>query len=634
MQRHDPASVLTHFTQPYSGNGCGRTRTISSLITTLVLLILGALFIHYGHWHRPLEYDEFVTVEFYTWAGVQNTGEGGPLRRVADFHALQQPSLVQWVMGGYRSLGVWKEPNNHVVNSFLINSSLAVGPAREWIVRLPALFGAMLFATVLAYLCHRVLGWHLAAPCVAILALACPYITTFGQTARGYSVMLALQALQVACAYRLPRFQTSILTGASCVTIALLTVMNTVHMAIDWLVPLYLTLWFFPPHDAPAPVSTRPHHSRTWHANLTIQLLVILAVGGVFLMDRLPYVFSSFRQYGIPLSHDAGFWSTAQQIVAYLFPTLLWKIMGCAGMIGAVGMLFSSSATYRFLGILTCLTVGLSLLHFALTQKFPYARTCGYILPLLWLGSAFMAESTLRLIAPTWLKRLTCMALYSVLLVSAVPAMIRDVQALDQSYITEFLQVLEQAHHASTEPPLVLLPEGPSYILKKHLPPTWLAHEMSLQPRERARLFVLTYGSQRSIAMQMGRSAHPVRQAVQWPMHLPMVTAGRYGLLRFTGQIVRLERVERPAQALTIWYPNPEQLGFAVQPVYNLLAQSGVPYISRQRFLYTKLDFFSQLYAIELLANSEDEFERIRGVVSQVLRHFGGSAVVFVPHET
>src|SRR5262245_30301614 len=83
---------------------------------------------------RPLQCDEQITVEYYSWAGLTPEGEPHSLRRADDYRTLPQVEPRQLGMGIYRSLGVWTEPNNHVLNSLLVNFAIAPGKPDERMV--------------------------------------------------------------------------------------------------------------------------------------------------------------------------------------------------------------------------------------------------------------------------------------------------------------------------------------------------------------------------------------------------------------------------------------------------------------------------------------------------------------------
>jgi hypothetical protein len=125
---------------------------------------LAALLLGLGWWRlqspdlrRPFEVDELLTIRYYTWAGVGPSGELRRLEHIFDFYSLPTPTAGQLAMGLHCSAGRWPEPNNHIVNSLLVDAALALGPRDERSARAPALLGGLVFAGALYYLCGQVL---------------------------------------------------------------------------------------------------------------------------------------------------------------------------------------------------------------------------------------------------------------------------------------------------------------------------------------------------------------------------------------------------------------------------------------------------------------------------------------------
>ncbi len=102
-------------------------------------------------------------------------------------------------------------------------------------------------------------------------------------------------------------------------------------MAVDWVLPAYLLFiavpGLFGPRDSAVDAAVQ-------RKNLVIQLLVVGLVAATFFMDRLPYLFSSMRQYGVPFRDVAEFPRLALGHLRYLFPTTAWAafaLLGCLG---------------------------------------------------------------------------------------------------------------------------------------------------------------------------------------------------------------------------------------------------------------------------------------------------------------
>src|SRR5262249_3584198 len=112
---------------------------------------------------EPLLWDEILSLENYSWVTFQSNGLPKHADRVEELLHVQRPNLLQLVAGLYRAVSVWREPNDHVVYSVLVNLSTALSPGSEIAVRFPAWVGALVFAAALAWLAWRS-GHRLAWP--------------------------------------------------------------------------------------------------------------------------------------------------------------------------------------------------------------------------------------------------------------------------------------------------------------------------------------------------------------------------------------------------------------------------------------------------------------------------------------
>ncbi|HEX5271081.1 MAG TPA: hypothetical protein VFW33_11360, partial [Gemmataceae bacterium] len=280
---------------------------------------------------RPLNEDELITLRYYTWAGVRPDGEPRELRRREDVERLGRPGMRELALGAYCSFGRWAEPNNHVVNSGLINLTLTSCHPFEAAVRIPALVGAVLLALLAGAICYWVFPARSAVPLVAACAFWHPYVLRYSQEARGYSWMLALQLLLVACFVRLLRSPTSLLWGFLTATVAALSFMNVLTMSLYWVFPAYLVMlavavWGW----------LRGTGECALRVNLAVQIAAVGAVGLVFLLDRLPFVVSSTQQYGLTFQGAGEYAARLRETADYLFPSAGWKLFAVAGLAGLI----------------------------------------------------------------------------------------------------------------------------------------------------------------------------------------------------------------------------------------------------------------------------------------------------------
>ncbi len=338
----------------------------AALVCALVLGAFGYMRLVEPRMHAPPDEDEGMTLAYYTWAGTDS--EGFP-RRV-DLKNPPRPTMRNLVIGMFCSLGRWPEPNNHIVNSFLVNFSYAAVGDKLLALRLPALIGALVFAGALSGLALRRLRWTAAAPALALAAFAIPYVHFYSQQSRGYSWMLALQALLLGALCRLGRRPRSAFWGVACVALSVMTFMNIVSMALDWLVPVYGLFLLLPRLLLDA--SSGRDEARALRRNLLLQALAIGAIGGVFFMDRLPFVVSSMRQYGNEWTTWSDFAALSGEIFGYLFPSVAWSVLAVCGLVGAV-LAWRDRAARPLLAV-CWLSVAVSFAHFLAARRFPYVQ--------------------------------------------------------------------------------------------------------------------------------------------------------------------------------------------------------------------------------------------------------------------
>ncbi len=355
-------------------------------LTLLILLATVGFRLSGNDMRRPLRGDELTSIRYYTWASLTPEGAHHTLRRADDLRDLPRPSLKHFVLGLYCGLGRWPEPNNHVVNSVLMNVALALGPRSALVARLPAFVGAIGFAILLYVACVQFVDSLAAAPLAVALALWSDYLFFNSQVGRGYSWMISLELVMILLASPLARWPSSIILGASCASIAILGFMNVISLSVDFIVPFYLTMLIFPPKIRLNSEEWVDGDQATLRRNLVVQCLAIGAVGLIFLVDRLPAVVSSANLYGVTFRSMAELRDAFRQVLDELLPN--WQLRVLAGL-GLVGLwLPDRPPSCRFLSRLAAVTLFVSAAHFLASGRLPFGRVCGYVLPFLFLGFA------------------------------------------------------------------------------------------------------------------------------------------------------------------------------------------------------------------------------------------------------
>jgi hypothetical protein len=532
-------------------------------------------------------------------------------------------------MGIYRSLGVWTEPNNHVLHSFLVNFAIAPGKPDERTVRIPALSGAVLASILAFWVCRRAFGWTLAAPLAAVLIFCIPYMVQYSQEARGYSWMIALVFLQLGLMYRLAHQPESILWGTACAVTAILAFTNVVNLALDWLFPLYLAFLIAPP----TPAGAQPFSSekkRLWRRNLLTQLLAIGGVGTVFLIDRFPAVYSSMHQYGIPFTGFTDYLDLLFHTVNSLFPGLIWQTVAVLGLAGMMMMLFVR--TYRPLSTVVMLTLATNLIHFWITKKIPYERTCGYLVPLTVIGSCYLAEAVLSRIQSTVWRNVVYVALSASTVGLAVLSL--NCSASYDVRMAVIPQLISEHEGLAQTPSYAILPPGAD-TLRSILPKAWIDPGDPLPDNGEVNLVCFLTGQEgRALMMEEGISQRTLWRHLDYlPQHQTRSASNcRLVWQRMSVIPLRFEMAApKSLPCLIVWWPSPDRLGLDGRVVREHLARFEVPYLQHTARVPAKLSFFGRLSALEFLPQSTNEAEKTMAMVKEGMKRFGGSAWLIRP---
>lgn len=610
----------TASTAPTRSQGAASWPFLGSLALILMLVAgLAAWRWQSSVYDRQLAYDEVLSVEAYTWAGLAPDGANRTFRRLEDLRALDRPSARLLAMGIHRSLGIWREPNNHVLHSLLLNAALIRGAADWRSIRIPALLGAVVFATALFWLCWAQLGWREVAVPLALVGFSLPFLVQYGAEARGYSWMLALQSLTLSAAIGLSRRPASPLASAWFAGTLILLVMNTLSLLADWVLPLVLCLLIWSP--------TVPQLDRTqrqeWFRGLSVAGLVVAAALSVFLMDRLAAILSSSQQYGTPFHGLQEFVGLLGSVTNYLLPGLTWKLVGVVGMFGW-GLLLSSPK-HRWLGSCCWLVLAVSLIHFFATHRVPYERVCAFIWPPLLLGVGYTAQGILTMPAPSWKwptrigVALSCLWLTCTWMV----------------HLPETPNLEAALRDQQKTPTLAFLPPR-DYWLEKQLPAEWLTSHDDLTPGP-MRLAILGVGpGLRGPGLILTNASGGDTAPRKFPLLPSGTSVADHELFLLNGELLRLPdldpfRVRFPT--LVAWRPNPLRVGLNGEGVLKLAARTGIPFVRRIRRIPAKLDFFGQLHSIEFVISHPEQYREVRDLVLSHQSRYEGDCWVWTPEK-
>ena len=286
--------------------------------------------------------------------------------------------------------------------------------------------------------------------------------------------------------------------------------------------------------------------------------------------------------------------TTCQFLQASLFPNPIWALVGVAGVVGWCFM-WRDTRT-RHLGAVCILSASISLAHFAATQKLPYARTCGYFLPLVTLGATHLAELGLRRVA----DRLQPILVGAAVIGIALLVMIQH--ATLRSAVSELVGYKQGLQHefVNERPYITSLDQDQGWTRLRHVPPWYLTVFDSLDRIETATHlgFLVTVGDPRSMSWAGGAN---------WPkVELPD------RVLEVSPAAVRDVQDERPPTrfpALIVWVLAPDR-----QEIRNELLRAAfdglnVDRVVHRRILFTKWEFVNQVYALELLIKNPADYQ-------------------------
>jgi hypothetical protein len=582
-----------------------RREAFAYTAAALIIGLFAVLFVQDRRFVESLAWDEWLTVEWYTWVGVTEAGEHRPVRRMEDFEALPAPSLRNLAIGFYCALGRWPEPNNHVVHSALVNLALA-GRRTVAMTRVPALVGAMIFGLVMFVVCWSTVGWHAAAFPVLVLALGWPYTVSFAMNARGYTWALALQALWLLLALKALRQPRSIATGATMAAFAVASFVNVVSSAIMWVAPAYIALWMAKPEqDGP--------DRNAWRMNLKIQMLAIGAVGSLFVLDRLPALYSSSQQYGTPFGSTAQALGGLREVGLTFFPSLAWMVLGTLAVVGiAAGWNHSIG---RIVAYMAAVIAIVDCLYILLSARFPYPRVMFHVIPIVLLGVGLAIEAVAaRTVRPHALW-LSASATGIALLFAAVAQPAAGRPTDEQREFIEGIATRTRLGGVLTYP---VFGRGFDVVAGGHVTPrAWLDIDSRIPVGTPLQL---VFFSRRA----PDGSGEPGSVA---PASLDP---------RFNAALIQGQTHTWPNHALTeemrvfFWYPDPERLSASGDSAVAPVAASRLRYFTVSTRRVVKMDVYSRLFAVIVIADSGEEARVADTALGKALEGFGGNIVVFV----
>ena len=605
---------------------------IRAICWTTAVVVIG-LYVGVRASHRDLdrtfEWDELTTLRYFTWAGVEPTGEPRPLAHIDEIRGLDRPGPREFGIGLYCSLGRWPEPGNHVVHSVLSNLTLGLFGPSEASLRSAALGGAFAFGLSLAWLLIETFRWRFAAPLALILALWNPFVWRYSVTARGYTWLFALQVLLLVWLLRLPRRPAAILATTMAVATAVLCFMNHITMAAYWVLPVYAAFWVLAPDSSGRSGALTAAERSAWRRNLLIQVLIIAALAGLFIVDRLPYIYASSG--GAEIDRGGGVRSLpgiAQGIGSNLFPGVMWKVVAICGLLGL--LLAPRHSARRTILAIAVIGGAVGVAHYVLSGRTPPARILAWMIPVVLIGVAGLVDGLVR-----WLPspRIRIWASLASVAVGVVIAGIGFKGLSSSTAVAGLVRTLGEQVQAENGRTVVLFDKRVGPMVPLYLPQSWDGIERP--PAEgAARLLIALretpwYG--RKLATRNQSHVVDPWEPLGWPEVEELEISGDYHLFESGGRVTTFPDEAQHPRGLVFWYPAVDSVAVRPQGVLQHLEDFSLRYMVVKVPFWAKMEVFFRLGCLVFPADSPGELAEIEKAVTAGLERFGGEVRMFVP---
>jgi hypothetical protein len=609
------------------------------LLATVVLIQLRGPYIR-----RSFEFDELITLRYYTAAGINPDGRQKTLERIEDIRSIGRIGIKEFCIGAYCSFGRWNDANNHILNSFLMNCTFLFLPCSEQSSRIPAMAGLVLFAAATFFLIFRIFRCKWLAPLGLMLAVTLPYSMRFSQTSRGYLWMLCLQTLLLIALYRSWRNPASKRWVIASSSIAVVSIMNIISTVTFIVLPVYLSMAitaFVFRRTGPFSMTA----GKTQQVNIFCQVFFISALCSVFFMDRLPYLASllgvsgaSFYKAGDGFNGAGGFFSLGGQILQGLFPSVFWKIFGLIGMTGLVLGCRSRRRRTFFISLSGILTVPIVVIQAIATHQFGYERTYGFFMNYALIGFIIFCKDLVTAVSGPARKPLLA-GLYVILgiLLSYSYLHLSQVQKKWQDTWCGFLKKLPAVELPEADANLGIISwnTGAQAPESLYFPKNWHETDFELQAGQHANIALLITKSEEFGWHISFRDIYHLDRTLELPAmddHTVLDVGNSYRVVNYPGRCHALtDSLPKSGDIFVIWYIDPASQVVTSKKLLEHLARYGLRYFRQQIRYQAKLSVFGRITDIVLFSENEKEFATVLEMIRASSADFGGKAIAFVP---
>jgi len=422
-------------------------------------------------------------------------------------------------------------------------------------------------------------------------------------------MVLALQTLFLIFAFLLARRPESIGRAAGMAAAAAGCFVNVVSLALDWVFAVYLALYLVP----------LTADRRTWRRNIGAQLFALAAVFAVFVLDRLVAIVLASQRFGVTLSSAGEFVEWVIHTSDFLFPSWAWFGVLAGGVAGIV--LMGLGRQYRGFAFLVGLVLLVNVVHFAAAKRCPYPRVCGYCLPLVVIGMAYLLQRGMLAVRAAWWRIPMLSAFAAILIGSGVAS--RETKASNAFVAPDGLPSIG----------VYAIVADFDYVATKHLPNSWLSHQESVSPQEVHFVALIgeTDADSHTTAWNVGSAMTPQPLLVPRDGITDRIMDNRgVTLLPVHGSEYRpTNGLPESELIVAVWYPDQNQVGLDPATLMKLFDKFPVAYHRRATRLQANYDYYIRPGVFEMVAVSAAERTQLQELLSEGTARFGGRAIIY-----
>jgi hypothetical protein len=402
---------------------------------------------------------------------------------------------------------------------------------------------------------------------------------------------------------------------------AMASLANIVTSAVLWIAPAYAAVLMVKPDVVDS-------DRRDWRRNLTIQMLAVGAVGFIFLVDRLPAVFSSTQQYGTGVSSLRESLAGLINFLRFLFPVPIWSAVAAIGAVGLAAMSWQSGL--RWLAAIGLAVVAVDGAYLLQVARLPYPRVMFHLIPvvLLGVGYAITRLSDRAGAGSVWPGAVaTLVALMVVRLAQPVHAAYDDqMRSLVQRTLSSY---------APNDPPTypVIGPGVDAPALGHQLPEKWLDTDMRIPDGVPLQLAVFVRQTDDWKMEVLSRPGAPHRW---YPATWAPADAKASSDIGYRLMLVRGDTYAWPVRSSTVprrvvfWYPDADRLNASPSTATAIIAASNLRYFEIQKRRTIKVNLYGTLFAVAVITESPQEVASADEAIGAAIAKFGGTAVAFI----